>query len=99
MSNPDPGASRGTPTRRRKISWLAAFFALVLTLAGLGTQTALAASGPFTIDGIVPDPDTANLPDLYGNVKELGPINGNSTKIGVINSAPVPMLGLTNPNG
>ncbi|HEX6873164.1 MAG TPA: hypothetical protein VF163_18865, partial [Micromonosporaceae bacterium] len=55
---------------------------------------------PFTIDGTVPGDDaTQNLPDLYGNVKELGPLNSNTTKIGVIHNATVPMLGLTNPNG
>jgi hypothetical protein len=32
-------------------------------------------------------------------VKELGPLNSNTTKIGVIHRAAVPMLGLTNPNG
>lgn len=71
---------------------------MVLTLTGLGTQTAMAASGPFSIDGNVPDAGATNLPDQFGNVKELGPINSSSTKIGVINKAAVPMLGLTNPN-
>ncbi|HJQ03980.1 MAG TPA: hypothetical protein VJ872_00920, partial [Nocardioides sp.] len=47
----------------------------------------------------VPDAGTTLLPDADGNVKELGPINSSSTKIGVIQSAPLPMLGLTNPNG
>ncbi|HEX6869805.1 MAG TPA: hypothetical protein VF163_01795, partial [Micromonosporaceae bacterium] len=41
---------------------------------------------------------TTNLPDLFGNVKELGPLNSSTTKIGVINSDAVPTLGLTNPN-
>jgi hypothetical protein len=99
MSKTHPITHRGTATKRRKGRWLAAFVALVLALAGLGMQAALAASGPFTIDGIVPDAGATNLPDQFGNVKELGPINNNTTKIGVINSAAVPMLGLTNPNG
>ncbi|GAB3855860.1 hypothetical protein GCM10028801_12130 [Nocardioides maradonensis] len=60
--------------------------------------SALAASGPYTIDGVVPDAGTTLLPDADGNVKELGPINSSSTKIGVIQRAPLPMLGLTNPN-
>jgi hypothetical protein len=64
----------------------------------LTAPAALAADGPFDIDGTVPDAGTTNLPDPFGNVKELGPINSNSTKIGVIHTAPLPMLGLTNPN-
>ena len=61
-------------------------------------MTALAADGPFTIDGAVPDANTTELPDLTGNVKELGPLNSNTTKIGVIHSDGLPTLGLTNPN-
>jgi hypothetical protein len=59
---------------------------------------ARAADGPFTIDGLIPDAGTTELPDLFGSVKELGPINGNTTKIGVIHSDALPTLGLTNPN-
>jgi hypothetical protein len=36
--------------------------------------------------------------ELNGSSKERGPINSNTTKIGVINTAPTPMLGDTNPN-
>ena len=36
--------------------------------------------------------------DASGNVQELGPVNGNGTKLGVIHSAATPMLGTTNPN-
>ncbi|MFL5684970.1 MAG: hemagglutinin, partial [Chloroflexota bacterium] len=61
-------------------------------------MTALAADGPFTIDGSVPDTGTANLPDIFGSTKELGPLNSNTTKIGVIHSDGLPTLGLTNPN-
>jgi hypothetical protein len=61
-------------------------------------MTALAADGPFTIDGNIPDSGTTNLPDDFGNVKELGPLNSNTTKIGVIHSDALPTLGLTNPN-
>ena len=34
-----------------------------------------------------------------GNVKELGPLNSNTTKIGVIHNDVPDTLGLTNPNG
>ena len=36
--------------------------------------------------------------DPAGNVKELGPLNSNTTKVGVIHSDAVPTLGFTNPN-
>ena len=84
MRNTHPTTRRGSVTKRRRASWLAAFFALVLALAGLTTQTAMAADGPYNIDGTVPDAGTTELPDLFGNVKELGPLNSNTTKIGVI---------------
>ncbi len=77
--------------------------AIVLGLAGglLPIAPSVAASGPFAIDGTVPDtsPAPTELSDPSGNVKELGPKNASSTKIGVIHSAAIPMLGLTNPNG
>lgn len=60
--------------------------------------TVLAADGPFSIDGTVPDAGATELPDLFGSVKELGPLNSNTTKIGVIHSDAVPTLGKTNPN-
>jgi hypothetical protein len=60
---------------------------------------ALAADGPYSIDGNVPDPNTTELPDVFGNVKELGPLNSNTTKIGVIHNDALPTLGETNPNG
>jgi hypothetical protein len=59
---------------------------------------ARAADGPFNIDGLIPDANATELPDLFGSVKELGPINGNTTKIGVIHNDALPTLGLTNPN-
>ena len=59
---------------------------------------------PFDIgpDGaaVVPgDDEDQTLPDPEGSVKELGPLNSNTTKIGVIHNDAVPTLGLTNPNG
>jgi hypothetical protein len=67
-------------------------------MSALGAGAAFAASGPYSIDGNVPDAGTTVVPDVFGNVKELGPINSNTTKIGVIGNATPPMLGLTNPN-
>jgi hypothetical protein len=98
MRNTHPTTRRGIVTKRRGASWLAAFFALVLALAGFTTQIAMAADGPYNIDGTVPDANTTELPDLFGNVKELGPINSNTTKIGVIHNDALPTLDKTNPN-
>ena len=70
-----------------------------LIVSGLVTPLiALAADGPFSIDGTIPDTGTTELPDLFGSVKELGPLNSSTTKIGVIHADTVPTLGLTNPN-
>jgi len=38
------------------------------------------------------------ITDPDGSLKERGPINSNTTKMGGINTAPTPMLGDTNPN-
>jgi hypothetical protein len=86
---------------RARLRYGAIVSAIVLGLAGVlaANGPAHAASGPFVIDGNVPDAGAALLPDPFGNVKELGPKNGTSTKIGVIHSAATPMLSLTNPNG
>ena len=70
-------------------------------MAILAAPAALAGTvPPFSIDGTVPGADAdQTLADPEGNVKELGPLNSNTTKIGVIHSDAVPTLGLTNPNG
>jgi hypothetical protein len=65
----------------------------------IGASTAFADDGPYNIDGTIPDDDGfAELPDAFGAVKELGPLNSNTTKIGVIHKDAVPTLGRTNPN-
>ena len=76
----------------------------IALIAGLATRAS--AQNPFSIDGIITDTNNSGVPpgalktaDPNDGSKELGPINGSSTKIGVINTAPRPMLGLTNPNG
>lgn len=84
--------------RSKAIRWLA-IASLALPMAVLTASTAQAADGPYNIDGIVPDGGTTELPDLSGSVKELGPLNSSTTKIGVIHNDAVPTLGLTNPNG
>jgi hypothetical protein len=86
-------------TSRRRIVMATIALALVTTVAVIPGSTAFAADGPFTIDGNVPDAGATELGDASGNVKELGPLNSNTTKIGVIHADAVPTLGLTNPNG
>ena len=87
-----------TTTRRRRAIFAVAVLALTATVGVLTAPSALAADGPYTVDGTVPDANATELPDLFGNAQELGPLNSNTTKIGVINSDAVPTLGLTNPN-
>ena len=100
---PRSTSAHGSDGRRRR--WrrshvrLAAVGALVAA-AVITPLAAFAEDGPYSIDGTVPDdPAFDELPDDFGNIKELGPKNSNSTKIGVIHSAPRPMLDTTNPNG
>jgi len=77
-----------------------ALIAVILTTAG---ATHVSAQNPFIIDGVVPANGSpsgpAQTPDPFGNVKELGPVNGTNTKVGVIHAAVPPMLAFTNPNG
>lgn len=74
--------------------------AVPLTVAFMLTSASpAAAQNPFTTSDGVPDSGIAAITDPNGNVKELGPVNGTATKIGVINSAIPPMLEFTNPNG
>ncbi|MCX6396199.1 MAG: hypothetical protein NTV23_06915 [Propionibacteriales bacterium] len=87
-------------SRRRKLVGLAAALTLGLSAALIPAMSSGVAAGPFEIDGIVPGtPVPTVLPDPSGATKELGPLNSSSTKIGVIHNAPLPALGLTNPNG
>lgn len=77
---------------------------VISTLVVLGWMGAFAngaaAQNPFnTTDGVVDSNVGAAIADPHGNVKELGPLNGSTTKIGVINTAIPPMLEVTNPNG
>ena len=79
--------------------------ALAVALVAVAAGPA-SAQNPFAVEGIITDannsgvaPGALKTVDPSGSTKELGPLNGNATKIGVINTAPLPMLGLTNPNG
>jgi hypothetical protein len=89
-------ANRRTRIRHKAAVMLAT--AVVVAGAIAVPMTVLAADGPFTIDGAIPDSGTTELPDIFGSTKELGPLNSNTTKIGVIHNDAVPTLGLTNPN-
>ena len=82
----------------RGARWLAVA-ALTIPMAVLAIPSAQAEDGPYNIEGNVPDAGTTQLTDLYGSVKELGPLNSSTTKIGVIHNDALPTLGLTNPNG
>ena len=73
---------------------------LVLAIGFIGTGTTSAfAQIPYNINGVVPDAGVPTTQDPQGSSKELGPLNGSPTKIGVINTAVPPMLEFTNPNG
>ena len=85
--------------RRSRLKAALAIAGLVVAGVVVLPQVAYAADGPFTIDGTIHDANTTELPDPFGNVKELGPKNASTTKIGVIHNAAVPMLDTTNPNG
>ena len=102
ISHPLPGIGRN---RRRRLRGRTAIGTLGLLLAATMavplTAYAVPTDGPYNIDGVVPDttPATTELPDASGNVKELGPLNSSTTKIGAIHADALPTLGLTNPNG
>lgn len=85
-------------TRRRQRLGRAAGTVGALCLLAFAPARPSVAANPFSIDGIVPDGSATEYADKYGNVKELGPINSSATKVGVINTASVSMLGSTNPN-
>lgn len=91
------GRTMSDKMRRRSIA-AAITGCLVAAFILGGAPAASAASGPFAIDGTIPDSGTQNLPDTFGSAKELGPLNSNTTKIGVIHNDAVPTLGFTNPN-
>ena len=99
------GPGVGSSAERRRIPAIVAAVALLFTGAIAVAPFAQAGTTPpFTIgpngSAIVPGDDAdQQLPDDFGNVKELGPLNSNTTKIGVIHNDALPTLGETNPNG
>lgn len=105
-TQPTPPTPPSVPTRRARRWRLAQVLvaAAALPMALVVAPTASAGSTPpFTIGpnlgADVPGSDASlNLEDPEGNVKELGPLNSSTTKIGVIHNDAVPTLGLTNPN-
>ncbi|HWJ09761.1 MAG TPA: hypothetical protein VNS46_10320 [Nocardioides sp.] len=94
-----PRTHHATARRRRSIAVLACL-GLALVAAVVQPDPARAvATNPFVINGTgIPDAGAVQLDDPFGNVKELGPKNASTTKIGVIHKAASPMLDRTNPN-
>lgn len=92
------GSTRNTKRSRRLATVAAA--GLIIGATVMVPLTAFAEDGPYEATGAtVPDVGATEIDDAEGNVKELGPLNSNTTKIGVIHADAVPTLGLTNPNG
>jgi prealbumin domain-containing protein len=73
---------------------------ILASVLTVGLPGGAAAQNPYSIEhpAIVPDAGSTEVTDPSGSSKELGPINASSTKLGVIHTAAVPMLGQTNPN-
>jgi hypothetical protein len=87
------------PRRLRHGLAVVATTALALGFAAATPSLAATGTSPYTIDGTdIPDVGATEFPDASGNAQELGPVNGSGTKVGVIHSAPKPMLAYTNPN-
>lgn len=100
---------RASTRRWRRSAAVLSCLVLALGAAIIRPDSATAEPvGPYDIDGVViPDSGAQEVPDTvspssdangFGSVKELGPKNGSSTKIGVIHNAATPMLDMTNPN-
>lgn len=98
LSNASGVNRTGRTPRRTRIRVGVAATALAMAGALVVPPSAYAADGPYTIDGNIPDAGTTEIPDVFGSVKELGPLNSNTTKIGVIHNDGLPTLGMTNPN-
>lgn len=93
-----PRTRRMSLNRRRRSAAFLSCLLFAVSAAIVHSGPAQASTNPFAIDGDVPNAGAAELTDFFGSVKELGPKNGSSTKIGVIHKAARPMLELTNPN-
>ena len=96
---PEAGGGRRRRSRRKLVVVGAVALALAAVLAVAAAADNPTGSGWNVGDGTIPDtPGTASFPDPAGAVKELGPKNGSSTKIGVVNTAAPPMLDFTDIN-
>lgn len=91
--------------RSRRARTVAAVATAGLAFTGLAVTAAQAdvAAGdedlpPLLIDGTVPNAGAIFFDDFQGNVQELGPVNSNTTKVGVIHRDALPTLATTNPN-
>ena len=85
------------PTTRVRIQ-LPKLFSLTAALA-LALPLTAQAQVPFAIDGSIPDAGCCvEFQDPDGSIKELGPLNSSTTKLGNIHTASPPMLNFTNPN-
>ncbi len=98
-------SNKSMPRGSRRRGRFAGLVALVIVFSAAAFAVATAfADNPtgsgYTIgDGIIGDAGTTFFSDPVGSVDELGPKNGNSTKLDVINTATPPMLEFTNVNG
>jgi hypothetical protein len=82
---------------RSDLTVIAVSLAIVFLIAPAWAVAQVA--GPYTIDGIVPDAGCCSeFQDPVGSIKELGPVNASTTKLGNIHLAAPPMLNFTNPN-
>lgn len=88
----------------RRLRGLSVLLTAALVGAIVVAVPAQATSTPpwLVTDAVLESPNDATaktlFPDPEGNAKELGPINGNVYKLGVIHTTPTPVLGLSNPN-
>jgi hypothetical protein len=93
-------------SRSAFVTTIVATFALAGPLATPAAAQCVPNAGPFCIDGTITDANNSGVPtaatppgpqalitaDPAGNATELGPLNGSTTKINVIHTAPLPML-------
>jgi hypothetical protein len=83
-----------------QLTRFATLCAIAVTLLPTNSLAQVVQAGPFVIDGNAPDSaQQATFTDPVGSIKELGPVNASTTKLGNIHLAVPPMLNFTNPNG
>lgn len=89
-----------TVPMRARLALLAIAALIIAITTALPAHAAAESDLPaaWDLDNGVPAATASMKSDLYGSVKELGPKNGNSTKIENIKYAGLPVLSYTNPN-